>query len=51
MMCEQSGADVKLRDHEGFSAAYYAQMSGSIDCVQLLHSLSSPLHTITTSLS
>ena len=47
----QSGADVKLRDHEGFSAAYYAQMSGNIDCVQLLHSLGSPLHTIATSLS
>jgi len=47
----QSGADVKLRDHEGFSAAYYAQMSGNIDCVQLLHSLGSPLHTVAMSLS
>jgi len=44
----QSGADVKQRDHEGFSAAYYAQMSGSVDCVELLHSLGSPLHTIAT---
>jgi len=45
----QSGADVKLRDHEGFSAAYYAQMSGSVDCVGLLHSLGSPLHTVVAS--
>jgi len=44
----QSGADVKQRDHEGFSAAYYAQMSASVDCVELLHSLGSPLHTVTT---
>jgi len=44
----QSGADVKLRDHEGFSAAYYAQMSGCVDCVELLHSLGSPLHSVAT---
>jgi len=34
-----NGANVKLQDHEGFSASYYAQVSGSSECVQLLQSL------------
>jgi len=45
----QSGADVKLCDHEGFSAAYYAQLSGNVNCVELLHSLGSSQHTVATS--
>lgn len=44
VFCFQQNADVKVVDHEGRNALWYAQSSGSKECVDLLVNSGCPEH-------